>query len=172
MRKRSVVLVLIVTMAFLVIGRSSAGGHGAVIRLAVTSVAAGDSLALTGEGLGESTDITLVLEGASYEAVLATVRGDERGRFATVVRIPPEATPGAYRVVATAGEDTAGADLMVTRATASEKELSDPGQETPDRARADALELDRRRVPGETGLTWGVALLLLGLGVWLRRKSE
>ncbi len=172
MRKRSGVLVVIVTMAFLVVGQSSASGHGAAIRLAATVVTAGDSLALTGEGLGESADITLVLESASFETVLAAVRGDDHGRFATVVRIPPEAPPGAYRVVATAGDDTATADLVVTRATADEKELSDPGQQTLDGARADALELDRRRLPGEAGLAWGVALLLVVLGLWLSRKRE
>ena len=146
-------------------------GHGAVIRLGAQAVAAGDSLAVTGEGLGENAEITLALEGATGRVVFASLRGDVHGRFTTRVLVPAETPPGTYRVVATAGEDRATAELLVTQGSVEPAAAGPDGLHAPEAATAAELDLDRRRTPLETALAWGTALVLLGLGGLLLRSG-
>lgn len=150
----------------------SAAGHGAVIRLGAPAVVAGDSLAVTGEGLGEGAEITLALEGAIGTTALVTLRGDAHGRFETRVAIPADTPPGTYRVVATAGEDRATVDLVVTSSPMAADPAASHGLHSTGEATAAEVDLDRRRSPLGTGLAWGGVGLLVALGVYLVRRPR
>ena len=146
----------------------SAAGHGAVLRLAAGAVAAGDSLAMTGEGLGSRDTIALVLEGAAGRFPLASVPGDSQGRFAATVLIPPEVPAGEYRVVATGGHDRAAASLLVSAQAPALSESPHNAMH----ARADDFTLRRRRAPLERGLVAGLLLALIAAGIALRRPGR
>lgn len=76
---RRILIVLGVAAVAGAFGASGAGGHGAVVRLGAQAVSAGDSLAVTGEGLGVLAEITLALEGAAGRRVLGTLQGMPTG---------------------------------------------------------------------------------------------
>ena len=122
------------------LGARAAGGHGAVIRLGAQAVSAGDSLAVTGEGLGVRAKITLALEGAAGRTVLGTFQGDAHGRFETVVLIPVETPAGAYRVVAEGGDERATEDLVVSAAVGGERAQGSPAA-VPEAPEATAEEM-------------------------------
>lgn len=152
-------------------GASRLDGHGESIRLGAQTVAAGDSLAVTGQGFAPRGEVTLALAGAALEAPLVTVLADASGRFAVTLRIPVGASPGVYRVVATAGEDRAEADLLVTEpARGPDVEFVPAAPAEP--ARADAMPLERNRGHAGTAAAWGVAVLLAAAGFWLARPHR
>jgi len=149
----------------------AAGGHGAVIRLGAQVVSAGDSLAVTGEGLGVRAKITLALEGASGRKVLGTLQGDAHGRFETVVVIPAETPAGAYRIVAEGGGERATEDLLVSAAVGGARAQGSPAAvpEAPE-ATAEEMRLELRRSAAETAIAWGLVGTLVILGAWLVRR--
>jgi hypothetical protein len=153
------------------LGARAAGGHGAVIRLGAQAVSAGDSLAVTGEGLGVRAEITLALEGAAGRKVLGRLRGDAHGRFETVVVIPAETPAGAYRVVAEGGEERATEELLVSAAVGGERAQGSPAAvpEAPE-ATAEEMRLDRRQSAAETAIAWGLVGTLVIVGAWLARR--
>lgn len=168
--KRIVVVLGIATLAG-VFGARAAGGHGAVIRLGAQAVSAGDSLAVTGEGLGVRAKIMLALEGAAGRKVLGTFQGDAHGRFETVVVIPAETPAGAYRIVAEGGDERATEDLHVSAAVGGERAQGSPAgvPEAPE-ATAEEMRLDRRRSTAESGIAWGLVGTLVIVGAWLARR--
>jgi hypothetical protein len=154
-----------------VLGARAAGGHGAVIRLGAQAVSAGDSLAVTGEGLGVRAKITLALEGAAGKTVLGTFQGDAHGRFETVVLIPVETPAGAYRVVAEGGDERATEELVVSAAVGGERAQGSPtAVPEASEATAEEMRLDRRRSAAESGIAWGLVGTLVILGAWLARR--
>ncbi|CAN5878606.1 hypothetical protein BH20GEM1_BH20GEM1_05880 [soil metagenome] len=167
---RRILVVLGVAAVAGAFGASGAGGHGAIVRLGAQAISAGDSLAVTGEGLGVREEITLALEGAAGRKVLATLRGDAHGRFETVVAIPVETPAGAYRIVAEGGEERATADLLVTAAVGGERAQASPTTiPEPPEAMAGEMRLERRRSTAETAIAWGLVGTLIILGAWLAR---
>jgi len=156
-----------------VVGVRAASGHGEVIRLGAPSVSAGDSLAVTGEEFGVRAEITLVLEGAAGRTVLATIRADGDGRFATAVSIPVEAAAGAYRIVAEAGEDRATAELLVTSPVAGTWMEGHPAAvHEAGAATSEKMSLDRSRSAAESTIAWGIVGALVLLGAWLARGAR
>ena len=172
MARLKALLLALVALAGGSIAIRSASGHGAVIRLGAEAVPAGDSLAVSGEGLGEEAEITIELEGATGSTVLATLRGDHHGRFETTVQIPPDTAPGSYRVVATAGEDRATADVLVTAGRVAAETTAPQEQHSNREATANEMDLDRHRPTLERGFAWGGVALLVGLGVYLVRRPR
>jgi hypothetical protein len=165
--------IVIVGMAALVgaFGARAAGGHGAVIRLGAQAVSAGDSLAVTGEGLGVRAEITLALAGASGRRVLSTLQGDAHGRFETVVVIPVETPAGAYRIVAEGGKERATEELLVSAAVGGERTQQPPTAfPEPPEASAEEMRLEHRRTVAETAIAWGLVGTLVILGAWLVRR--
>jgi len=165
---RSLVLIAfasILALGLLAAGARTAGGHGAVIRLAASAVAAGDSLGVSGEGLGSGDSVALVLEGAAGRFPLGSALGDERGRFTIRVLVPLGIPAGEYRVVATGGHDRAFADLRVTADAAVLVAAPHGAME----ARADQVPLERRRAPLELGVAGAVLVALVAAGVLLMR---
>lgn len=148
-------------------GAHTLRGHGAVIRLAASAVAAGDSLGVTGEGLGVHRTIALRLEGAAFETPLVTVRGDAHGRFTVKVNVPAATPAGTYHIVATAGELTAASDLLVTSAAAATTTSSIGPPPPPLHASAERIALARRRTAWELGAAAALVLLLAAAGIWL-----
>ncbi len=152
-------------------GAARLEGHGESIRLSVQSVAIGDSLAVTGQGFGPGGEVSIALVGMELDAVLKEVLADGGGRFVIFVRIPVTAPSGLYRIVATAGEDRAEADLLVTEpADRTTAEILAAG--APDTARAGAMPLDRHRSRTGSAAAWGIVALLAGAGFWLARFRE
>jgi hypothetical protein len=151
-----------------VVGVSAAGSHGAVIRLGVPSVSAGDSLTVSGEEFGVDAQVELVLEGAAGRTSLVTLQADADGRFDIAIVIPVEAQAGPYRIVAEAGEDRATADLLVTAFVAGER-AAGPSAHQMGQATAEELPLNRQRSVVETVLAWGLVGVLVTLGAWLVR---
>lgn len=162
----------VAALAVAAIAARSASGHGAAIRLGAQAVAAGDSLAVTGEGLGENAEVTLVLEGVAGTRPLMTLASDAHGRFTIWIGIPGDIPPGAYRVVATAGEDRATADLLVTAGSATVETAGAHGLHAPGEATDQELDLDRRRGPLEIGVAWATVVILIGVGAWLARTPR
>jgi hypothetical protein len=160
-----IALTSILALGLLAAGARTAGGHGAVIRLAASAVSAGDSLGVTGEGLGSRDSVALVLEGAAGRFPLGSALGDDRGRFTIRVLVPLGVPAGEYRVVATGGHDRAFASLLVT----ADADVLVAAPEDPMHARADRVALERRRTPLETGVAGAVLVALMGAGVLLMR---
>lgn len=154
------------------LGTRAAGGHGAVIRLGAQAVSAGDSLAVTGEGLGVREEITLALEGAAGRKVLGTLQGDAHGRFETVVVIPIETPEGAYRIVAEGGEERATEELLVSAAVTGRRagRYAAGGPEVSE-ATAKEMQLERRGSTAQNAIAWGFVGTLVVLGAWLSRRS-
>ena len=168
---RRVLIVLGVAVVAGAFGASGAGGHGAVVRLGAQAVSAGDSLAVTGEGLGVRAEITLALEGAAGRRVLGTLRGDAHGRFETVIVIPVETPAGTYRIVAEGGEERATADLLVAAAIGGRGVQGSPTTvPAAPEAMAGEMRLERRRAAAETAIAWGLVGTLVILGAWLARR--
>jgi hypothetical protein len=69
------------------------------ITLSTRSVAAGDTLTVSGEGF--SPDETVQIELQSDPVVLATIDADESGTFQTSVTVPRDTSPGPHDIVAT-----------------------------------------------------------------------
>lgn len=134
-----------------------------VLNLASPTVAAGASVALSGERFSRATAYRLVLKGALREFALSTVESDDEGGFTLELEIPAAAQPGAYRLVALApdGDDVAEVDLEVQVAAPSEAgAMKEVGDELATAAlpRADELDLERRW----TGVEWFLVGLLFG----------
>lgn len=169
MRAPAFLLVLAaVAAALLFAGARSAAGHGAVVRLAAGAVSAGDSLGVSGEGLGSADTVGLVLEGAAGSFPLGTVVGDERGRFTLTVLIPAAIPVGQYRVIATAGHDRASADLLVTADAPAMVE----GHMEMVEASSEPVPLERRRAPMEIGLAGILFAALVAAGFFLFRSGD
>jgi len=158
----------ILALGLLVAGARAAGGHGAVIRLVASAVSAGDSLGISGEGLGSGDSVAFVLEGAAGRFPLGSVLGDERGRFTTRVLVPLGVPAGEYRVVATGGHDRAFANLLVTADAA----VLVAAPQDPMHARADRVPLERRRTPLEVGVAGAVLVVLAVAGALLIRAGS
>ncbi len=134
-----------------------------VLNLASPTVAAGATVALSGERFSRTTAYRLVLKGALREYALATVESDDEGGFTLELEIPAVAQPGAYRLVAVApdGDDVAEVDLEVQAAVRSEADaMEEVGEQlaTATLPRADELELERRW----TGVEWFLMGVLFG----------
>ncbi len=132
--------------------------------------APGDSVAVAGQKFSKRAELRLLLAGVHGRIELATVRTDTAGAFIATVRVPADAAPGAYRLIALATDDDEVATLDVTvvpAAAAAEHAAHDKTEAEPSH---EPLELDRARHP----LVTGGALVTIGLafvfGVVLLRR--
>lgn len=166
---RSVVIVPALLVALL---PRAAWAHGeGVLKVPVNSVAAGSPLAVQGSSFEKGFRLRLVLVGALEEYALQDVTTDTAGAFGAEVRLPGDARPGQYRLVAVApdGDRVASVDLAVTAAVAAggakaaeaaeEEHGAGHGEGGEVMARAGEMPVDRSWSAAE----WGVIGLLIGL---------
>lgn len=104
-------------------------------------------------------------------APLAQVAVDAGGVFSDSVRVPAEARPGPYRLVARAadGDVVAGLDVEVVSAPPSSTDHATHSAQMP-MPSAEPMRLDRVRSRTLTGVTLVAIFSLLGLGVLLLRR--
>lgn len=146
------------------------------------TMAAGESLKLTGAAFepGETYEIKLV--GPLQEFLLATVRVAPDSTFALTVAIPADAREGSFRleVVAPDGDVSAGLDVTLLAAAPIPNESStDPmaGMDHPPgamMARADEIAINRSYSGVALAMIGGLIGLAAGLGIGLlsRRRPE
>ncbi len=178
--------IVLATAALLVATAVPAYPHGGgVIRLASTQVEGGGTVALTGEKLDKSSNLSLQLRGTLDNYPVGRVRTDAAGKFSTNLTLPPNIPGGAYTLVAIAadGDVAARTDIVIGSAPGgsgtampgmrgnvgmrTEKQISGP------HATAEMMQLKRRTTPGEWGVISTLILLCFAGGAWLlteRRK--
>lgn len=143
--------------------------HGEpVITVSPVSVPAGGEILVTGTEMEEGEVFAITLEGITLSVPLGEATVVEEG-FEVTVTIPAEVPPGSYRVQAATEEgETAVADLTVTPATSTvEEDEHVEGQPEPSAA---PMALDRPQSTASTIIIIVVALLSLGVGLWLVRR--
>lgn len=145
------------------------------LRLADPRLTVGAWLPVRGERFGQGASLALSLEGTSGRHPLGQVLVGADGAFADSVRIPAEASPGAYRLVARAadGDVVAGLDVQLSAATAAPR--PEPAHNAmPENMRepsAKPLVLARARNSAVTVGAVSVISASLGLGAVLLRRS-
>lgn len=130
-------------------GAVSAHEEG-VLKLERREFAPGDSVGLAGRQFGKRAELKIMLAGAGGRIEVAAVRADTAGAFTATVRIPDDAAPGAYRLVALAadGDEVAALDVAVVPAAApAAHEMHDESSREPAH---EPLALDRARSPSVT----------------------
>ena len=144
------------------------------LRIADPRLTVGAWLPVRGERFGQGATLALALEGASGRHPLGQVRVGADGAFADSVRIPAEAAPGAYRLVARAtdGDLVAGLDVQLSAATAAPRPEPMPNamHEAMGEPSAEPLELARARNSAVTAGAVIVIIASLGLGAVLLRR--
>lgn len=152
----------------LVMVSSLAAHEKGAIRLANKEVAAGGELVIRGEKLPKSNSVILTLKGALETHSLGEVATTAAGTFEARLKLPVAAKPGAYVVLAEAGDgdELARADVVVT-AAAMAHDMAGMTHE-PDSAgaaqvhpTAEMMKLDVTR----SGAEWGAIVLILALTV-------
>ena len=146
------------------------------------TMAAGESLKLTGASFEPGEEYQIKLVGALQEFTLGTVRVSPDSTFALTVAIPAEAREGSYRleVVAPDGDVSAGLDVTLLAASPIPSASStDPmaGMDHPPgamMARADEVPIDRSYTGGVLAVIVGLIGLAAGVGIGLlsRRGLE
>ena len=168
------------TASLLLSGPARAPVHGeGVLTADRGSMAAGESLKLTGASFAPREPYQLKLVGALQEFTLATVQTAADSTFSVTVKIPADAREGSYRIEAIAddGDVSAALDvtLLATAPVPNERSTAAmPGMENMPMARADEVPINRSRSGGEwavIGLVIGLAAGF-GLGMLTRRRLE
>lgn len=151
----------------------------AVLESPSSSLAAGDSLRLSGKEFDAGGTYRLRLIGALEEHELGEVTADTAGRFTRTLPVTDGARPGAYQVVAVAsdGDVVARLDLTVLAAAVeeAEAELGHEGGVSHQEggARGDEIRIVRER----GGVEWALIGLVIGLsgglgvGLWWRSAA-
>lgn len=163
----------------------------AVLEAPASTVAAGGELRLTGREFAAGEEHRLRLVGALEEHDLGGVTPDSAGTFERSLRLPAEAGPGRYQLVAVAPDGDVAARLSLTLVPGSAAGRSGgSGDRTADgsreaggaaagdgsapggqRATAEEMEIERSR----SGAEWAVIVLLVvasgGLGAGLVRRG-
>lgn len=144
---------------------SAPGAPTGRLSLAASTVTAGDTLDVTGDGFEPGEDVTLVLHSAPVH--LATARADRTGAVSATVTIPADTVAGSHTLRAAGSRSgvLASAELTVVapaEGTGPGGDAAGPG--------ADAGTL------AVTGTAVGVLLLLtlgtIGFGTLLRRRTD
>lgn len=145
------------------------------LRIADPRLTLGAWLPVRGERFGQGVSLALALEGTSGRHPLGRVQVGADGAFADSVRIPAEAAPGAYRLVARAadGDLVAGLDVQLSAATAAARPepTHNAMHEAMQEPSAEPLELARARNSAVTVGAVSVIIASLGLGAVLLRRS-
>ena len=143
------------------------GHEKGAIRLAKKEVAAGGELVIRGEKLPKSNSVILTLVGALATHSLGEVATTATGTFDTKITLPAGAKPGAYVVIAEAGDgdELARADVVVTAAAMAHDmatHMTDSAaMATATHPSAAMMELDTAR----SGLEWAVILTIVALSI-------
>lgn len=149
----------------------------AVLRSAVSTVAAGDTLPLSGADFSPGVTYKLRLVGALREFELQDTEGAADGTIDVGVSIPRDVAPGVYQLVALApdGDAVASLDLTIVEPVVAQSEAANASgerrhAESGQTARADEMPIERSR----SGAEWGAIGLLIGLagglGVTMLRR--
>lgn len=163
MRRTTPTIVFFLALVF--VAPLSAHEKGA-IRLQNKSVPAGGELALRGEKLPKDNSVVLTLKGALATHSLGEVATTSAGTFDARIKLPAAARPGAYVVIAAAGDgdELARADVIVTEAMAHD--MSTMATSSDSTASAEAvhptaamMELNAAR----SGAEWGAIVLIIAL---------
>ena len=90
-------------------------GHGGELELSVSpdTIAAGEEVAVSGEGFVAGSRLELHLTGPNGDAHFGDVTADDEGAFREALRIPGDITPGIYLVRAEGVDREASAELTV-----------------------------------------------------------
>jgi hypothetical protein len=167
----------IIVLSLLAIATAAWAHEKGILRPTTRTLTAGDSLGLAGEKFTKQSRLSVALVGIGGRIALATVRTDSAGSFGIRVMVPANASPGAYRLIATAddGDEAGTLDVAVVQASPAQhvgmahdepaSDVLEPSAEPLmlDRARSRALNLS---VVGAIALTF-----ILG-GALLRRPRH
>lgn len=142
-----------------------------LLRVADRRLVPGMWIAVAGIRLPRGSALKLTLDGPGGRLPLAQVAVDAGGAFSDSVRVPAEARPGPYRLVARAadGDVVAGLDVEVVSAPPSSADHAMHASQVP-MPTAEPMRLDRVRSHTLTGVTIVVISTLLGLAVLLLRR--
>ncbi|MEK7668752.1 MAG: hypothetical protein AAB409_08905 [Gemmatimonadota bacterium] len=162
----------LLAVAFLVLPARAPAHEKGALRVADRRLAPGTWIGVTGSKFLRGSALALTLEGPGGRLPLAQVAVDAGGAFSDSVRVPAEARPGLYRLVARAadGDVVAGLDVEVVSAPPSSAAHATHSAQLP-MPSAEPLRLDRVRSHTLTGVTIAAIFTLLGLGVLLLRRS-
>ena len=155
---------VLLTILLLAVSMTPLWGHEkGAIRLATKEVPAGGELVIRGEKLPKSNSVILTLVGALATHSLGEVPTTATGTFDTRITLPAAAKPGAYVVIAEAGDgdELARADVVIAPAAAHDMSLhtSDSSAAQPVHPSAAMMELEAAR----SGVEWAVILIIVGL---------
>lgn len=158
--------VVLVTLLLAVFVAPLWGHEKGAIRLAKKEVAAGGELLIRGEKLPKSNSVILSLVGALTTHSLGEVATTPTGTFDTKITLPAGAKPGAYVVIAEAGDgdELARADIVVTPAAAHDMSMHMPDSSAavqPAHPSAAMMKLESAR----SGVEWTVILTILVLSL-------
>lgn len=179
MRKTIASLLFLLALLPIPVAVRTLWAHGeGVLKADRASMAAGDSLHLTGSHFEPGATYRLRLAGALQEFPLATARADAKGLFALTVGIPAAAREGSYRLQAVGPDDDVDAALDVAvLATApvpghASTEPMRPMSGMGSMPTAAEMPIARQQGGAAWGLIGGVIGLTagMGLGLLLRRK--
>lgn len=173
---RSLGIVLLVALAL--VSADAQAHEDAVLRSRLSTVAAGDTLPLSGTDFSPGVTYTLQLVGALREIELQRVEGGADGTLDLAIAVPRDVSPGVYKLVALApdGDRVASLDLTILESAAVPDDAASAASElghaeSGQSARADDMPIERLR----SGAEWGVIGLLIGLaagiGIMLIRRS-
>lgn len=169
---------VIVLCTALVLTPLDARAHeDAVLRSTLSTVAAGDTLPLSGADFSPGVTYTLRLVGALREFELRDAQGGADGTFDMDVSIPRDVVAGVYKLVALApdGDAVASLDLTIVEPVAAPSAAANAGGErqhagSGQTARADEMPIERSRSGAEWGAIGLVIGLAAGLGVQMLRR--
>ena len=186
------VLALVLAAAWTSPLAGRAAHEEAVLETPASTVAAAGEMRLTGREFAAGEEHRLRLVGPLEEHDLGGVTPDSAGTFERSLRLPAEAGPGRYQLVAVAPDGDVAARLSLTVVSSSAaggrdgsgSDTADDGREAGGaaagarsapaerRATAEEMEIERTR----SGAEWAVITLLLvasgGLGVGLVRRGR
>lgn len=138
---------------------------GAEIAVEPSTVPAGGTITLTGEGLGAGETFDVHLEGLSGTIELGEFTADAEGRVVTRFALPADLEPGSYVVEAVAEDGEAvTAELQVVASEA-------PAAAVERQTTAATMELDRSRTWGEWLAAGLVIVLSLAGGGYVLLRS-
>jgi hypothetical protein len=169
MARHTVPLALSLTLSVAV---PTAGVHPeATLKAARSSATAGATLAVTGEDFKAHQKVQLVLRGVLGEYRIAAATATEEGTFALPLKMPADARPGRYQLVALADDGDVVARLELTMEVPAAGPADEPGAAGPDASSAamaggHEMMAPARDLPIErsfSGAGWGIIGLLVGL---------
>lgn len=161
-------LLIVLVLFGLLIFPSRVLAHGeASLQATPSEAAAGAEITLTGTEMEDGEVFSLRLEGLfdAFSLGDATVSGEG---FSIVVALPPDASPGLYRVVAVSEEgESVGTEITILPAGTA----SGSGPAGDFEATAEKMDLDRPRTTASWVLAAGAVFLGGFGGIWLIREE-